>query len=332
MPFWSPAVRLIADGRVDSVSDPAFARVEWRASPVLRATIRAIRASGALAFGGKGRRMAFVGESGRRGTGRMMLAMPISGGFGASRLSGCQVNCSREFESNHLLLAEQRCRSSCHCKLEISCDERIRVRLKANAMSLRPTTLAVLTTGLIAAAGLSGCQVPRSFRSFEFRSFPWRRAPQPRPHYESDRVGSESYLPESADVPSPIPQPVLPQPVTPDQPRLRLSPDQPPLSDPANDIRPIPVPPALEPEAPQARRWRPSQPNRPASQYTSQSDSSVEDFNLPPARVTYNTEATPEEPAAMPVPESSTSSQPRLFRPAGSAKNLYDTMKRKLSR
>lgn len=201
-------------------------------------------------------------------------------------------------------------------------------------MLFRPTTLAVLTTGLIAAAGLSGCQVPRSLRSFEFRSFPWRRAPQPRPHYEEDRVGSESYLPEAADVPYPIPQPMPPQPVNPDQPRLRLAPESTFQNDPATEIRPIPVPPAVEPEAPQARRWKPSQPTRPAAQgpqYTNQSDSSLEDFNLPPARVTYNTEATPEEPGITPAPEQN-SSQPRLFRPAGSAKNLYDTMKRKLSR
>lgn len=202
-------------------------------------------------------------------------------------------------------------------------------------MSFRPTTLVVLTTGLIAAAGLTGCQVPRSIRSFELRSFPWRRVPQPRPQHEEDRVGSETYLPEAGDVPYPVPQQATPQPVTPDQPRLRLPPEPTFPSDPATEIRPIPVPPALEPEAPQARRWRPSQPNRPAAQgpqYTSQSDSSVDDFNLPPARVTYNTEATPEEPVSTPAPAQGSSSQPRLFRPAGSAKNLYDTMKRKLSR
>ncbi|TXT34945.1 MAG: hypothetical protein FD138_1573 [Planctomycetota bacterium] len=115
-------------------------------------------------------------------------------------------------------------------------------------MSFRPTTLVVLTTGLIAAAGLTGCQVPRSIRSFELRSFPWRRVPQPRPQHEEDRVGSETYLPEAADVPYPVPQQATPQPVTPDQPRLRLPPEPTFPSDPATEIRPIPVPPALEPE------------------------------------------------------------------------------------
>ncbi len=227
-------------------------------------------------------------------------------------------------------------------RLGISSDERIRERLKANAMSFRPTTLAVLTTGLIAAAGLTGCQVARSIRSFELRSFPWRRAaPQTRPHHEreEDQLSTETYVPGEADVPYPIPQQSvpqqrLPQPVNPDQPRLRL-PSEPSFeSDPANEPRPIPVPPAVETDAPQARRWRPSQPSRPAAQgpqYTSQSVTSQEEFNLSPARVTYNTEATTAEPATTPTPEQS-SSQPQLFRPAGSAKNLYDTMKRKLSR
>ena len=232
--------------------------------------------------------------------------------------------------------------------LGISSDETIRERLKANAMSFRPTTLAVLTTGLIAAAGLTGCQVARSIRSFELRSFPWRRtAPQTRPHreHDEDQLSTETYVPGEADVPYPIPQQSapqpscpqqrLPQPVNPDQPRLRLPPEPSFESDSANEPRPIPVPPAVESDAPQARRWRPSQPSRPVAQgpqYTSQSETSQEEFYLPPARVTYNTEATTEEPATAPSPDQVSSSQPRLFRPAGSAKNLYDNMKRKLSR
>jgi hypothetical protein len=116
---------------------------------------------------------------------------------------------------------------------------------------------------------------------------------------------------------------------------LRLPPDPSFPSDPANDLRPIPVPPAVEIESPQTQRWRPSPPTRPVAQgpqYTHQSESSVEDFNLPPARVTYNTEATTEEPVIAPSNEHSSVSQPRLFRPAESAKSMFDTMKRKLTR
>lgn len=204
-------------------------------------------------------------------------------------------------------------------------------------MSFRPTTLVVVTTSLIAAAGLAGCQVPRSVRSFEFRSFPWRRTPQvqTRPRYEEEFSTSETYVPESNTVPNSIPQPIPPQPSVPDQPRLRLPPEPTIQPDPATDLRPIPVPPAVEIEAPQARRWRPSQPYQSSSQgsqYTSQTETSEENFNLPPARVTYNTESTNEEPVITPAPDHSSVSQPRLFRPAGSARNMFDTMKRKLSR
>lgn len=218
---------------------------------------------------------------------------------------------------------------------ETTSNERIRERRKAFSMSFRPTTLVVVTSGLIAAAGLTGCQVSRTIRSFEFRSLPWRQTPPARPRYEEDHGPSGTYVPEAADVPNSNPQPTIPTPVTPDQPKLRLPPEPTVPADPATDLRPIPVPPAAETEAPQARRWRPSQPTRPTAQgpqYTSQSESSVEDFNLPPARVTYNTETTTEEPAITPAPEHNSASQPRLFRPAGAARNMFDTMKRKLSR
>ena len=198
-------------------------------------------------------------------------------------------------------------------------------------MSFRPTTLVVVTTGLITAAGLIGCQVPRTFRSFEFRSNPWRRASAPRPRFEDDRETSEAYVPEELDVPRSAPHQTPPASV-PDQPKLRLPPEPTFPSESANDLRPIPVPPAIESSDPQARRWRPSQPNAQRPQYTSMSDSSQEDFNLPPARVTYNTEAITEEPTTNPTPERSSVSQPRLFRPAGSAKNMFDSVKRKLSR
>lgn len=79
--------------------------------PVVRNTIPPIRATGVLALSGKDGRMALIRESSRRGTGRRMLAMPISCGFGASRLSGQEASHSKKFETNHLLLREVCCRS-----------------------------------------------------------------------------------------------------------------------------------------------------------------------------------------------------------------------------
>ncbi len=202
-------------------------------------------------------------------------------------------------------------------------------------MSFRPTTFVVVTTGLIAATGFIGCQVPRTLRSFELRSYPWRRVPDPHPRHELDQGDFNSYVPKTDDVPNASPRQTIPRESVPDQPQLRLPPEPMISPDPATDIRPIPVPPAAESEEPQARRWKPSAPNRPAVQdlqFTRQSGSSLEDFDLPPARVTYNTESTTEEPTIAPAPESQSTSQPRLFRPAGSAKNMIDTMKRKLGR
>ncbi len=201
-------------------------------------------------------------------------------------------------------------------------------------MSFRPTTLVVVTTGLIAAAGLTGCQASRPQRSFELRSFPWRRVPDPHPRREQDRGEYESYVPKADDVPNSIQRQTIPRQSLPDQPQLRLPPEPTLPSDPAIDILPIPAPPAAEIEAPQAQRWRPSTQNRQTAQgpqYTSQSTSSLEDFNLPPARVTYNTETISDESTSTPAPEPQSTSQPRLFRPAGTAKNLFDTMKRKLT-
>lgn len=103
-----------AEDSVGRVGRAVSAYVGQVCSPVVRATIRPIRATSVLTLSGKGGRLAFVGESSRRGTGRMMLAMPISGGFGASRLSGGKAERCDEFETNHLLLAEPCCRSSCH--------------------------------------------------------------------------------------------------------------------------------------------------------------------------------------------------------------------------
>ncbi len=196
-------------------------------------------------------------------------------------------------------------------------------------MNFRPTVLVVATSGLIVAAGiLSGCQVPRAVRSWEPRSYPWRWGQQPRPSVSEDRVESDTYVPDEFEAPVRIPQ----QPI-PEQRNLRLPPEPSFAPEPAPNDRPVPVPPALEIEAPQARRWIPSRPsNRMASapQTTRESDSAADEFNLPPARVTYESEAVSDEPTT--APESQSSSQPRLFRPAGTAKNVYESMKRKFSR
>ena len=86
-------------------------------SSVLIATIELILAVGALASSGTSGRTAFVGESSRRGTVRRMLAMPISGGFGASRLSGYETGCSQRFELNHLLFTNTCCRFTWYCNI-----------------------------------------------------------------------------------------------------------------------------------------------------------------------------------------------------------------------
>ena len=210
-------------------------------------------------------------------------------------------------------------------------DERIRKRLKATPMILRPTAFVVVTSGLIVAAGLSsGCQVPRTMRSWEAPSFPWRRMNEPRPSDSEDRIDSETYVPETFEAPLRIPQ----QPTN-EQRNLRLPPEPSFRTEPAPNERPVPVPPALEFEAPQARRWMPSRPNHrmaSAPQRTQESESPADDLSLPPARVTYSEEATTDEPIITPAPESPSSSQPRLFRPAGTAKNMYESVKRKFSR
>lgn len=198
-------------------------------------------------------------------------------------------------------------------------------------MILRPTALVVVTSGLIVAAGFSsGCQVPRAVRSWEARSFPWRRLPEPRSDLPEDRLDSETYVPEEFDSPQRNPQ----QPNL-EQPNLRLPPDSSFTPEPVPNERLVPVPPALEFESPQAGRWTPSRPNNrmvSAPQPARESDATTEDLSLPPARVTYDSEETTDEPVSAPATEQHSSSQPRLFRPAGTAKNMFDSVKRKLSR
>lgn len=119
------------EGSVGHVGRAVLECVQQACSMVVRDIIEPIRVTSVLALRGTSGRLAFVGESSRGGTGRTMLAMPISGGFGASRLSGGKGARCVEFETNHLLLSEPCCRSSCHRTLEFPRDERIRERLKA---------------------------------------------------------------------------------------------------------------------------------------------------------------------------------------------------------
>ena len=179
-------------------------------------------------------------------------------------------------------------------------------------MPFRLTTLASLTSGLIVAAGLSaGCQIQRGFRSAEVRSpqarlaTPWRRA-APQPSVIDEPLESEEYVSQLRETTS-----------LQDTQRSLAIPPQPE----------IPDVPAVEPEVPSpARRWAPARTN-----VSSESD----DFGLPPARVIYNTESTTEaplnEPVTAPPPIHTSTSQPRLFRPAGTTRNMFDSMKRKLS-
>ena len=76
-----------------------------------------------MASSGMSGRLAFVGESSRRGTGRRMLAMLNCGGFGASRQTDLQTRSSDDFGAFHLLLDEVCCRSSCHLRMTWMSDE-----------------------------------------------------------------------------------------------------------------------------------------------------------------------------------------------------------------
>lgn len=197
-------------------------------------------------------------------------------------------------------------------------------------MNLRPTAIVVVISGLIVAAGFScGCQVPRSVRTWESPSFPWRQKSEQRPSISDDWPDSETYVPGDGS------RRTFPQQPIPEQPNLRLPPEPSYTPEPATNERPVPVPPALELETPQARRWIPSRPNSGMSavpQGTFESESNSDELNLPPARVTYNSEDTNDYPTITPAPEQQNNSQPRLFRPAGTAKNMYESVKRKFSR
>ncbi len=199
---------------------------------------------------------------------------------------------------------------------------RNRERLKALIMNHRPTTFAVLTTGLIVAAGFGGgCQSPRVLRSFEVPKFPWKRHVDREPYSDDNDHDTKSYVPESYD----------------EVPGLRLPPEPEVVPQRAPNLRavPMPVPPAVENEAKEARRWLPTRSNHSTTQVpqvSRETYSESDEFNLPPARVTYDEQEFTEEPIITPAPEAISNSQPRLFRPASTAKNMFDSMKRKLGR
>ncbi len=188
-------------------------------------------------------------------------------------------------------------------------------------MSLPTSSLVTLTSGLIVAVGVSGgCQAQRNFRLPSTRLMPNWRSVESRTSNTDRPSQSEFYTPEQEDD---------------SQPQLRLPPEPDVPMPSAQPERPLPVPPAAEPESPpQARRWLPSRSGsngKSPERFSASNDS--DDLNYPPARVTYNaSEESAEDPAITPAPEHSSSSQPRLFRPAGTAKNTFDSMRRKLSR
>ena len=189
---------------------------------------------------------------------------------------------------------------------------------KFKHMPFRMTTLALLTSGLIVAAGVgAGCQSQRGFRSAQARvTSPWRRA-APQASTIDEPLEYEEDAPQLRDAQR-----------SRDTQRSFVIPPQPE----------IPFAPAVDADvSPQARHWTPARTDIsttpvPGLDQASESD----DFGLPPARVTYNTtesttDSSFDESITAPPPVHTSSSQPRLFRPAGTTRNMFDSMKRKLS-
>jgi hypothetical protein len=188
----------------------------------------------------------------------------------------------------------------------------------------------VLSCGLISVVSFgSGCQVVQSIESIKQNSLsmfdrvstpPFRHGPaRDQQYYESspsDVRGSYSESPPLALPPEPVYSPA-----------------------PEVEDSPLSIPPAPESESPQVRRWVPTRPSVTsyhADQFNGYSSTSAANSELPPARVTYNAEEPTTLPAITPAPEQhnyqNVNSQPRLFRPTGSVQNLFDNMRRKLSR
>ena len=180
----------------------------------------------------------------------------------------------------------------------------------------RRNSLAVLTSGLMIAVGTTGgCHVARGFRSNETTRSRWYQVNRPSRGEES--FDDESYLPETG-IAAPNPKSSSPSS------RLSPEPELPPL--------PEPAPPAAEPETVPQARWRPAHPRR-SSSVSSYSDQNSDNSDLPPARVTYEAEGEfAQKSETTFAPADVQRGQPRLFQPAGSAKSMFDSVKRKWSR
>lgn len=183
-------------------------------------------------------------------------------------------------------------------------------------MCTRRNSLAVLTSGLMIAVGTTGgCHMARGFRSSETTHSRWYQVNRPSRGEES--FDDETYLPES-EIAAPNPRSSSPSS------RLSPEPELPPL--------PEPAPPAAEPELGPQARWRPAHPRR-SSTVSSYSNQSTDNSDLPPARVTYEAEGEfAQQPETSSAPADDQRGQPRLFQPAGTAKSMFDSVKRKLSR
>ncbi len=185
-------------------------------------------------------------------------------------------------------------------------------------MFSRTITDVALTGGLILAVGLgTGCQTPQILRSDKhLSSFRATRAQHSRPRDFDEGSDLDDQSPETTT-----------------EPRFPVWTKSASATTVVPESRPLPVPPAAEFETLRPRPdWTPARPND-AMRDVSQLEplgrtNEADDSGLPPARVTYNTS---ENSAGEPYQATTISRpQPRLFRPAGTAKDLFETMKRKL--
>ncbi len=185
-------------------------------------------------------------------------------------------------------------------------------------MFSRSITDVALTGGLIVAMGMgTGCQTQQILRSDNHRSsFRATRAHNPRPRDFDEGSDLQDHPPETTT------EPRFPFWTEPDPPTTVVP-----------ESRPLPAPPADEFAVLRPRPdWIPARP-KDATKEVSQfeplaSTNETDDSELPPARVTYNTT---ENSAGEPYQATTISRpQPRLFRLAGTAKDVFETMKRKL--
>ena len=185
-------------------------------------------------------------------------------------------------------------------------------------MFARSITYLALTGGLILAVGLgTGCQTPQILRGEKrLSSFRAKRAQNPRPRDFDEGSDLQDQSPETIA-----------------EPRFPVWPDADPPRTVAPESSPLPVPPADQfAELRPRTDWMPARPKVATSEVSQReplvSINETDDSELPPARVTYNTS---ENSAGEPYQATTISRpQPRLFRLAGTAKDMFETMKRKL--